>query len=798
MKKPTLPKTLLVLLVAPAFLALVLPASRLMAQSQTETKIRLMADGLRARDNGDFETAKKDFEELLALAPNDATVQRLLGGVNSAIEAKAAAAASTQVAVTPVAAPAAPVASSEPVEVTFPNPNKPEAIKSEPAKPVLTPEEVAVAQADVLAKQENERIKGLIKQADAKRSEARRMAKDGRFDDAAGTLAAAIKLLPVNALTKDTLADLEAEKNALLLEKAQYLLKQGDTDGARVALEAYAQATNDTKKVQSVSKSIAKVELNPPLQPIEKVDPKFIESQKEIARLVAKGRSQYLAADVDGAKQTFSLIESIDASNPEAKSFLARIANEKSAVGVLNRAKTRAQLMEEVANSWSRPNVYIDHDQPVVDPRNLLPLAQKLNSILIPNVNFAGVELSKVVSTLTAISQEYDKSDSVNKGVNIVLIDQSNKNPTVNITLRDLSLKRILDFIVEATGYQYEIQADAIVVRPGGETNTLETAFFPVTRATVIRMTGVSSAASASPAAAADPFAAAPAAAGGGGGGGEASGLRAFLQQAGVDFEGTAKSSLAYDGASIIVTQSSRNIERIRNILNRYNDVKQVEIEAKFMDVQDGALDELGVSWTAAGHGVPQFNTTTGAPIIGSNGQQVNVYNQNYSSNYRTLANAFSSNSSAGSGSIVQQSNNLTTSTVAGVTTTTSSPGPATSTPIVNNAPGLPGSANLGAGAAALAVITGTIGEFNVSAMLRAISQKTGTDLLSAPKVTVLSGNAATITVAQEMRYPQSYGEIQSQVGSSGGNNGGGAQVLPSLPALPKSSRPAMWVLNSR
>jgi len=451
MKKPTLPKTLLVLLVAPAFLALVLPASRLMAQSQTETKIRLMADGLRARDNGDFETAKKDFEELLALAPNDATVQRLLGGVNSAIEAKAAAAASTQVAVTPVAAPAAPVASSEPVEVTFPNPNKPEAIKSEPAKPVLTPEEVAVAQADVLAKQENERIKGLIKQADAKRSEARRMAKDGRFDDAAGTLAAAIKLLPVNALTKDTLADLEAEKNALLLEKAQYLLKQGDTDGARVALEAYAQATNDTKKVQSVSKSIAKVELNPPLQPIEKVDPKFIESQKEIARLVAKGRSQYLAADVDGAKQTFSLIESIDASNPEAKSFLARIANEKSAVGVLNRAKTRAQLMEEVANSWSRPNVYIDHDQPVVDPRNLLPLAQKLNSILIPNVNFAGVELSKVVSTLTAISQEYDKSDSVNKGVNIVLIDQSNKNPTVNITLRDLSLKRILDFIVEAT-----------------------------------------------------------------------------------------------------------------------------------------------------------------------------------------------------------------------------------------------------------------------------------------------------------------------------------------------------------
>ena len=138
MKKPTLPKTLLVLLVAPAFLALVLPASRLMAQSQTETKIRLMADGLRARDNGDFETAKKDFEELLALAPNDATVQRLLSGVNSAIEAKAA--SSAQVAAAPTAP--APVASSEPVEVTFPSPSKPE-----PVKPVLTPEEAAALEA---------------------------------------------------------------------------------------------------------------------------------------------------------------------------------------------------------------------------------------------------------------------------------------------------------------------------------------------------------------------------------------------------------------------------------------------------------------------------------------------------------------------------------------------------------------------------------------------------------------------------------------------------------------------------
>jgi general secretion pathway protein D len=71
------------------------------------------------------------------------------------------------------------------------------------------------------------------------------------------------------------------------------------------------------------------------------------------------------------------------------------------------------------------------------------------------------------------------------------------------------------------------------------------------------------------------------------------------------------------------------------------------------------------------------------------------------------------------------------------------------------------------------------VGEFDVSATLRALSQRTGSDLLSAPKITVLSGNRASITVAQELRFPQSYGEIQSEVGQSGGTttNGGGAGV---------------------
>jgi general secretion pathway protein D len=60
---------------------------------------------------------------------------------------------------------------------------------------------------------------------------------------------------------------------------------------------------------------------------------------------------------------------------------------------------------------------------------------------------------------------------------------------------------------------------------------------------------------------------------------------------------------------------------------------------------------------------------------------------------------------------------------------------------------------------------------------------------MSAPKVTVLSGKRATITVAQELRYPESYGDIESTVssGSSGGGNnnspgGGGISITAGTP----------------
>ena len=73
--------------------------------------------------------------------------------------------------------------------------------------------------------------------------------------------------------------------------------------------------------------------------------------------------------------------------------------------------------------------------------------------------------------------------------------------------------------------------------------------------------------------------------------------LQKFFQNAGVNFEGVTGSSLAFDGEKLIVTQTPRNIDRLRTILANYNEVKQVEIETKFLEVSQNDLDELGFHW---------------------------------------------------------------------------------------------------------------------------------------------------------------------------------------------------------
>ena len=449
--------------------------------------------------------------------------------------------------------------------------------------------------------------------------------------------------------------------------------------------------------------------------------------------LVTRARCRSLAGETEAAAAAYREVLAREPAHEEAMAFLARLERE----GKGERLQMRQELLTEVSDAWRQAPVVAE--AAAVEPRTAAAVAEmnrRLDAIVLPEVNFAGASLSGALATLGKLAVERESATS-GHGVNLVLLDPANTNPPVTLAVRELSLRRVLDFVTEATGSCYEVQADAVVVRPGGERAALETAVLPLSRAIVARMVtaGAPKAeengfgmAAKQDAAAHDERA---------GRGVESAALRGFLQQAGVKFDGVEGCSLVFDGSALLVTQTPRNMARLRAILSRYAAVRQVEIEAKFLEVEDGALEELGVNWAASRRNDP----LTGKP------------RETYLSGNRSVAGAFAG--SATNGAVV-----IDGQTVASVA-----------------APVLPGTVPLGAGTSPLAEITGFIGEFDVSATVRALSQKQGSDLLSAPKVTVLSGHPASITVARQLRYPRQYGQIQSQVGQTGGESSGSAGV---------------------
>jgi len=709
-----------ILAAALATVALTVPQS-LQAQPASE-KVRLMADTLRARDSGNLELAKENAEELIKIAPDDQNVQRLLASINRDLESRAGTTASS------------PRLFGQAPDVSV------EAAMEMPASATGTDGVIAMATAE-----QAERIAA----AEEAVTEALKLAELGAFSDATSLLVSAESSLALNTATAPTLQSIEEAKAEVILIEVNALSDAGNSKAAEAKLNEYRTAGGSERVANAIARRLDQKISNPYDLDINEVSPQYARQSQIVRDLLTRGRAQYLNGDYDGAHATFKEVEARDANNSEAKLFQTRISKIIGEIQEQNYYKTRQQMLTEVDHSWERPKVFdISNEGPnVVDDAGL---QEKLNSIIIPQVNFSGMEITRVIETLSELSAVYDPEGV---GLNIVPIFNPNElNPRVNISLRNLNLDRILQFVTQQVNFSYDVTADAVTIQPsdreGGVSNTI-TEFFPITRATVIRLTGVRG--GGAPSGPIDPFAPAPTGGGGGGGAGEETeALQSFFQSAGVNFElpGT---SLAFDGEQLIVTQTRRNLERMRTILRNYNEVKQVEIEAKFLEVAQNDLDEFGFNWNV-GEGARQLEDDQGFPILDQFGDPRVAYDRVFNTQGRTISDTFTTD---------QDASNINISGIP---------------PIPVAPPSLNTAIDLASGTGNFLTATGwSVGNYDINLAVRALSRKAGSDLMSAPKVTVLSGKKATITVAQELRYPESYGDIESQVGNTGGSiNGGG------------------------
>ena len=746
------PKRASAILMAAALVAFTVVGPPAAEAQNAPEKIQLMAEALRARDSGDLTLAKNKTEELIKIAPNDNNVQRLLASINKDLDRRAAsgvvfgqaADASIDAVMTAQTAQAAPA-----------NIQREPAVSQRrlaPAEPTIA----AASAADSLVASAAADQDAKIAAAENAIDEAEQLAELGAYADAAGLLNAASASLTLNTSTADVLDDLEDAKAAIVLTEAKALAASGDAKGAEALLEEYRAAGGNSKAANSLATDLDRQISNPYDLSIQDISPEYVAQSKIIRDLLTRGRAQYLNGDYDGAAATFKEVEARDANNAEAKLFQTRIAEILGGIHAQNKYKTREQMLTEVDQGWERPKVFdVNTGAQTIDAGDS-STQRKLSSIIIPQVNFSGMELTRVIETLSELSVEYDPE---RVGVNIVvLFNREQSNPRVNISLRNLNLDRILQFVTQQVNFAYDVGADAVTVAPSdgldGTSNTI-TEFFPISRATVIRLTGFRDGGGSS-GGPVDPFAA-PSSGGSSGPSqnDEVEALQVFFQSAGVNFD-LPGASLAFDGEQLIITQSRRNLERMRVILRNYNEVKQVEIESKFLEVQQGDLEELGFDWTVNDGAYPLFDPATALPVLGNDGQQLSGYNRSATMQNRNLSTTFSTGMDL---SAVR----IDGSNVAS-----------------NAAPSLTSVIDLASSATNAFTASGwSVAGADVDLAIRALSRKSGSDLMSAPKVTVLSGKRATITVAQELRYPESYGDIESTVSSGGGNNnstlGGGS-----------------------
>ncbi|MEI6597427.1 MAG: hypothetical protein WCL22_00110 [bacterium] len=602
---------------------------------------------------------------------------------------------------------------------------------------------LAHAELDRLAKANSVRIDAAEELVDA----AEKFIRNGDFDRASENLDKAKAGLPANIATDSLVQRIEEDRFNLLAARSMAAIDAREMRQADSYIRDY-EAKN--KKANGINDSTAQRlraeydsrKSDPLYQNIDEMSPGLRTKDARVEDLLVKGRARYLYGDYTGAMDAYREVLQYQPNNSEAKAFQVRIRqNISENSGQWNRGVTKGKLLEQLDESWKLPEVYNREVASNSGKTEADPVLDKLSAIMVPEINIRDMAFDRAVQQLITISKSYDKDG---KGVNMYVVDPEHKNPSVNMTLSDVSLKQALDIIVKQVNFSYTISQGVIELRPDTGSGDMETEFFPLSSAAETKMTGIN--VSAAPAAGSTGSTFSGTTATGGDASARTDGIKNFLSRSGVVF--TENAQLNYDGTTLIVTQNRKSLEKIRNILRRYSDIKQVHIEAKFIEVTENALNELSAN----------LNLATAAGAVRAQ------------TKLRSMNDAYGTSSS---GSQLSINNNGALSTINAFA------------PSVNSVNYGGTTANFGGSGSGYDAKIGAIGSYDLSIFLKAIEQNSGADVMSAPSLTVLDGKTATISIAQLLRYPQSYGDTQATVSQgtgTGAASGNGVAITAGTP----------------
>ena len=556
-------------------------------------------------------------------------------------------------------------------------------------------------------------------------------------------------------------------------EKALQLARQanekGHPDAAKLALDIQKEIENPPKVV-------------PPKEMSRMLEATYKDDRDEVMRHLRVARQYYIVGDFDRSRQELEIVLRDHPYNTEAMEMLKRLGDRTYDISSEEFEATRSRMIRDVRASWT-PRRYAIDTVNIKEPtasqssgKTLLPggitveqsVEEKMKRIVIPEVNFRNANITDVKDFFEASSREYDDPalPPERRGVNFALRGVAVAAPAattaatstdpfatdaaaatttggsapISLKARFLSLWDGLKIVTEMANFKYRIRGNVVIIMPLNVTDeTMETRSYTVMPNVIERATGVAKDLSSSKGGAG----------GGAAGGGDATmateaigpqqDLKKLFSELGVSWPvGSSISYLSIIG-KLRVVNTADNLAVFEKVLEEMNVTpRQIEIEARFVEVSQNDLDSLGVEW---------FQNTAMSHNGGGQG---------------------SLGSPAGSGSL-------------GAGTTILNPGNK-SYDVSQGLRFLDGSAHdaLGHTAAtpdSLLNVEGIFGQMDITAILHALSQRSNTDLLSAPKVVTKAGQEAVIKVITEYIYPTTYQVIAGQAGS-GNTTGNGGSVI--------------------
>ena len=496
------------------------------------------------------------------------------------------------------------------------------------------------------------------------------------------------------------------------------------------------------------------------------VTPQFATQRDEVTKFLLEADGFYATGRFDLAIKRYEQVLNIDPYNNAARMGMEKVNNQKSNYYIDARNETRSRMLWLVDRAWERPvKKFQSRDTGAgTQTRNTAgigteAITAKLNRIIIPSLNFNETTIREAVEQLKQISRKLDSTTDDPKqkrGVNIVLkLPQAapaaanpdpsavaipeatapagpiaNADTKITLSLNNIPLIEALRYLTELAGLKYKVEPYAVSIVANTEnTDDLLTKEYRVPPGFIPANSGAAD--SSGPIAGKGPSLRGDRIKGG------RDALQYLRDEQKVPFPPGASARYVPAGSTLFVRNTQNNLDFIDLLVDAAKGVQpiQVEIESKFLEISQNNLKELGFNWllgplsigdgmygaggTQGGGGVVDgttypFGTTGQNPVTGG------------------------LRSGAGTSPNAAITANSLDALLAGVTPSSA----------IAAAPGIFG-------------LSGIFTNPQFQVVIRALNQKKGVDMMSAPKVTTKSGNKAVIKVVRNFPYPTEFSPPQ-------------------------------------